>query len=380
MQPIQEPSGRYNRPPEGELIRCPHCTKILNHHLGGAPSAPSVPIGDNGDGIIDLFGQDDFPPVPVAPRPVVPPEAIASGDIYVPQVIGAFEQVATGQAKPEKQATHVIRGMAPKPEQVAPPKTHPTAEGLKILDNPIIGGKVTICVCLYGDEHEALHRRCLNSICQTVPPSRMDLRVACNQVGLKTTNYLNSLPVTKIYADHKNRRKYPAMRQMFFDSAAPIETNYVVWFDDDSYTLNPHWLSILAQTIVAQKPRDKVGMYGHKMYHPLQTPPSGNDPMMWFRAAKWYRNKNFRNKAGAGVPNGNKIHFVVGGFWAISKQAIIDCDIPCARLNHNGGDICIGEQLHQGGYLMKQFNESKQYVKTSGAPRRGFHEKFAWYA
>lgn len=379
MQPIQEPKGTYSQPPEGELIRCPHCNKILNHHA----VVPAVPIGDNGNReVINLFGQPEKPVPP--PKPDVPSKAIASGDIFVPEqpkVIGAFEQVATGQARPDKQELHVIPGM--KPKQLPPQPKHPAAQGgkLQVLDNPIIGGKITVCVLLYGEDHHALHRRCLNSICQTVPPSRIDLRVACNQVGLETTNYLNTLPVTKQYVDHKNRRKYPAMRQMFFDAQQPIETNYVIWFDDDSYVLNPDWLSILAQTIVNQKPRDKIGMYGYKMFHPLDLTqrPGGPDPRAWFKAAKWFKNLDFRNKQGRGVPNGSKIHFVVGGFWAISREAIIACDIPDARLNHNGGDITIGEQLYQGGYKMKQFNENKQYVKTSGAPRRGFRERFPFY-
>lgn len=375
-QPVQPPKGSYSRPVEGPLHSCPHCGKILNQHLASQPGGDS--IRDNG--IVPL------PPLPedqgVHATPLA--ELTAGGDVYVPQsepeLVRRPEQVATNQHRPDKAREHVIPGM--RPRETPPPGPalqHRQTGALQALDHPVIGGKVTICVCCFGEEHHNLHRRCLNSIVHSVPPSRMDLRIIANQVGLQSTNYFNSLPVTKIYQDYKNRRKYPAMRQVFWDSKQPIDTNFVIWFDDDSYVRNEVWLSILAQTIAAQKPQERVGMYGGLMYHPLQRRSPEQDPRLWFRNAPWFRNKDFRNQQGRGVPNGDKIHFCVGGFWCLSVEAMRACQIPDTRLNHNGGDICIGEQLWQGGFKMKQFNEKKQYIHTSAAPRRGFSERFPWY-
>lgn len=382
MPPIQPAKGTYKNGPQSELVRCPHCDTILNQHLMTAVpiAANKMPADPNIPKLMDLFGG---PPEPVPAQPPPDPGLVASGDIFAPniqvplKIEKTFEEVDTGKARPEKREQMVIPGMRPA-EPPQDPVRHKNYEGLKILDNPVIGGKVTICVLLYGEEYFELHRRCLTSICQSVPPSRMELRVATNQVGLQTVNYLNSLPVKKIYPDHKNRRKYPAMRQMFWDEEDPITTNYVVWFDDDSYVLNEQWLSILGMTIAQQRPQDKVGMYGARMYHPLRKH-KGKDPKKWFSNAKWWQKRAFQDARGRETPNGDKIHFAVGGFWCISLECMKACDIPDTRLNHNGGDCCIGEQLHQGGYKIKLFNEKKQFIKTSGAPRRGFHEQFPWY-
>lgn len=378
-QPVQDPTGNYKRPLEGPLLTCPHCNKILNQHFApgavqGAANVDSIPDS----GIVDLPGRAVPPPEPV------PQALVDSGDVFIPdpspQVIRRPEQVKTGQARPEKGRGHVIHGMTPKQTPATPPPPqHAQAGALSVLDHPVIGGKVTIVVCCYGEEHENLHRRCLNSIVKTVPPSRMDLRIIANQVGVGSTNYFNALPYTKIYPDYKHRRKYPAMRQVFWDKEQPIDTNFVIWFDDDSYVRNEAWLSVLAQVITTQRPADRVGMYGFKMFHPLQRPDPRKDPRAWFRNAAWHKGLDFRNANGRSAPNGNKVHFVVGGFWAISTECIRAADIPDTRLNHNGGDITIGEQIYQAGYKMKQFNENKQYVHTSAAPRRGFKEKFPWY-
>jgi hypothetical protein len=376
-EPISKPKGLYKQPMQGEMTQCPHCGKVLDQHFAPSGAKPNINVN---------VGMPEILP-PVA----IPPSAkmVDDGDVFVPAaqiptLARETEHMRTGQANQTKAMTHTIPGMQTKPKPQAaiaalPKMQHPQADALATaMDNPIIGGKITICVLLFGTEHHALHRRCLNSIVSTVPPSRMDLRVATNQVGLETVNYLRSLPITKIYPDQKARRKYPAMRQMFYDKKDPIDTRYVVWYDDDSYVRNQAWLALLCECIKAQDAKEKVGMYGSLMWHPLKHP-QGKDPKAWFRAAKWYRDQPFRDQRGRGTPNGNKIHFCVGGFWAISLEAMKACDIPCTRLNHNGGDICIGEQLWQGGYAMKSFNGKKEFIHTSASPRRGFKERFPWY-
>jgi hypothetical protein len=76
---------------------------------------------------------------------------------------------------------------------------------------------------------------------------------------------------------------------------------------------------------------------------------------------------------GAGSPNGNRIIFTTGGFWAITTEAMRAADIPDlgTGLTHNGGDWQIGEQIYQAGYGIKQFNGKKQFVRTSSVDRRG---------
>lgn len=381
LKPIGKTTGKYNVPP-----RAVEQTSLLVNSQTAEDLQKFGAVGGAG-GIINLFEQPAAPAGGISPKPEPAPPVNSEttfGDVWTPtpQIIQQPELVKTGQARPERGQSHSYP-LAMQPEQPKPhtpqPQQHPGAGLYDIMDDPKIGGKVTICVLLYGDEYENLHRRCLNSIVSTVPPSRMDLRVALNQPGPGTQSYVKTLPVTKTYIDYRNRRKYPAMRQMFWDAEDPIQTKWVLWFDDDSYARHPKWLRAAVECILAQPDSANVGMLGQKMRHPLQVQPAKKDPRQWFKGAPWWRNRDFRNKRGQPAPNGDQIHFVVGGFWAISMAAIKTCDIPCPRLNHNGGDVCIGEQLYQGGFAMKQFNDDKKFVHTSAAPRRGFHERFPWY-
>jgi ADP-heptose:LPS heptosyltransferase len=249
---------------------------------------------------------------------------------------------------------------------------------LSILDHPIIGGKVTVCVLCYGP-HPELARRCLSSILATVPAARLDLRVATNEAAPATIDYLKTLPISRLYLNSTNRHKYPVMRDMFWDTSRPIDTNYVVWFDDDTWVVQPNWLTDLAQTIIDYHPSG-YRMYGNLLYHDLAM--YGGEPASWFKAAPWYRGKPFRGRSGQHEsPNGSVIDFAVGWCWAIANDAIRQADIPDARLGHNGGDITIGEQLHQAGIPLQQWNRNKSLVACPGREqggRRGYSERFPW--
>ena len=355
LDPVGKPTKKYSSPPPAV-----------------APAVKPPAVSE----VINLF---DEPPAGPPTAPAI--EATEIGDVWTaePQIVRQSELMDSGQARPEKGKAFsypiAMQKEQPKTATVAAAGNH------ELLDDPRIGGKVTICVLLYGENSEKfdhLHRRCLNSIVSTVPPSRMDLRIAMNQTALSTQNYVKTLPVSKTYIDYKNRRKYPAMREMFWDKEDPITTRWVIWFDDDSYVRNPSWLQALAECILAQPESSNVGMLGQKMRHPLRGVNTNKDPRDWFKAGSWWKGREFRNKRGQPAPNGDQIHFVVGGFWAISLEAIKACDIPDTRLRHNGGDCLIGEQLYQNGFQMKQFNDEKKFVHTSAAPRRGYREKFPW--
>ena len=92
-----------------------------------------------------------------------------------------------------------------------------------------------------------------------------------------------------------------------------------------------------------------------------------------FASRAWYTGKPWQNSGGRASPGGSKITFATGGFWAITHEAIVQCDIPdlTTGLTHNGGDWQIGCQVYQQGFGIKQFNGNKQFVNTSSVPRRG---------
>ncbi len=238
-----------------------------------------------------------------------------------------------------------------------------------IYDNPVIGGKYTVCVLFYGGaQFHALHMRCLNSIISTCPPSRIELRVGSNELCDETAQVLDRLVdhgiIKKHYRHRENAFKYPVMQEMFNDPDLPITTNYLLWFDDDSVAdRDPQWLARLTQTIIANP---EAGLFGADMT--LRLSP---DQQRFYKTRPWYTGKPFRLKNKQPAGNGDNTVFVAGGFFALKTAAMRAAAIPDSALTHNGGDYTIGEQLYQAGYSVVGWNRQKQFIHTSSVPRRG---------
>lgn len=267
------------------------------------------------------------------------------------------------------------------PKEIASVKSAPVKRRFEFMDNDIIGGKFTAFVLCYGP-HTELARKCISSLCATLPPERLDLRVATNDVPEATLDFLKTMPITKVYRNSENRYKYPVMREMFRDSQNPITTNYMLWFDDDTWIVQPTWIDDLCMNIVNNH-HYNFRMYGNIMYHDLKMYAKGGaDPAQWFKSAPWHSGKNFRVRGSQHeAANGSVIDFAVGWCWAMEVDAMRKADIPDARLGHNGGDITIGEQLHQAGYQIKQWNRGKKLVACPSRQqggRRGYSERFPW--
>lgn len=274
-----------------------------------------------------------------------------------------------------------------KPYQQVHPKEHtmikPAAvkRNLDLMDNPIIGGKLTVCVLCYGP-HTDLARRCLNSLFSSVPPERLDVRVATNAAAAETVEFLRTLPLRKLYINSENRFKYPVMREMFRDEKAPITTRYLLWLDDDTWIAHPDWIKSLCGAIVANHPFN-YRAFGSVMHHDLSTmAKNGHKPDNWFRRASWFRGRKFRGRGtNKEEPNGSMITFPVGWAWALATDVMRSADIPDSRLGHNGGDITIGEQVHQAGFNTMDWNKGKKFIacpSRENGGRRGYSEKFPW--
>jgi hypothetical protein len=252
--------------------------------------------------------------------------------------------------------------------------TAPQAGG-DVFDHPAIGGKFTACVLLYGPrKFHQLHKQCLDALVSTIPPGRLDLRIASNELCDESVRYVDGLVdkqlATKHYRHRTNDKKYPVMREMFWDVDHPITTKWILWFDDDSIADRDRlWAQKLAQVIINGEP-DNKHMVGDIRLWELKP-----GQAEFYRSRPWFRGRQFRDKSGKASPNGNKVWFVNGGFWALSTHAMRACDIPDLKLNHNGGDYTIGEQLWQNGFGMSKWNSQKQFVHTSSVPRRGHSEK-----
>jgi len=266
------------------------------------------------------------------------------------------------------------------PKQVEP-RVDETPD-FALLDHPYIGGKFTLFVLGHAD-NLGLLERCIQSITDTCPRHRYDLRIALNQPSARVLSYAKSLGplVSKLYVDTESRRKYPAMREMFWDEELPIVTPYLCWFDDDSWCRKANWMVQLAEAIKANHPQ-QGRLYGAWHYHDLMTVKRvGALREQWFKQASWWRGRNLYTGSGQRLAtNGSQIVFASGGFWALATHVMREADIPDIRLNHNGGDITIGCQVTQAGYKVVNFSPKpeKAIIAWSDAPRRGYSEDFPW--
>jgi ADP-heptose:LPS heptosyltransferase/GT2 family glycosyltransferase len=329
------------------------------------------------EAVMDYYDKSVLPPIKVVdnPAPTVSIVRVQEGNPITTEMPIKIVREPSTAIKEQKPFQKVH------PQELTSVGVGQIQRQLPLMDNPIIGGKITICVLCYGP-HPQLAKTCLSSILATIPPERLDLRIGLNEVHPDTFAYVKTLPVTKIYANSLNRYKYPVMRDMFWDEQRPITTNYVVWFDDDTWVVNPNWINDLCQTIIDNHPKN-YRMFGSLMYHDLTMyAKNGNDPTAWFKTADWYRGRNFRMRGSQKEQtNGSVIDFAVGWCWAIATEAIRKANIPDVRLGHNGGDITCGEALHQAGFDIKQWNMGKSLVacpSMANGGRRGYSEKFPW--
>ena len=93
---------------------------------------------------------------------------------------------------------------------------------------------VTICVLTSGD-HAALARRAIGSISRHIERSLYRMVVGANAVGIRTRRYLEKLQdrgeIDQLIFSQVNLGKCPMMRRMF----EHLRSEFIWWFDDDSY-------------------------------------------------------------------------------------------------------------------------------------------------
>ncbi|MSU63487.1 MAG: glycosyltransferase [Pedosphaera sp.] len=94
--------------------------------------------------------------------------------------------------------------------------------------------EITICVLTFG-EHPALARQVLGSIQAHCPRSRYRMVVGANAVGDATARLLREYHqaghIDHLISSPTNLNKCPMMRLMF----ERVDTEFIWWFDDDSY-------------------------------------------------------------------------------------------------------------------------------------------------
>jgi hypothetical protein len=226
--------------------------------------------------------------------------------------------------------------------------------------------KTTICVLLYGN-YPQLADRCLRSIAETVAVEDLELRVGLNQVARPIVDWVRSwLPAENIWEVSENLHKYPLMRQMVH-GIKPVTTKYLMWFDDDSYLdgyqlteghTQSHWLHEVEK---AMEQTDLLGSVYKTDWRGAQRE--------FVRAQPWYTGKDPAER--------NCIKFVTGGWWVIRTDLLYKYNYPWPELDHNGGDVMLGELCHQQSLRITHYREGVKINadamgRESKATRRGF--------
>lgn len=235
---------------------------------------------------------------------------------------------------------------------------------------------VTICVLTYGDYPRLAHR-VVESIRAFCPRSEYYLSVGANAVGDETRDYLEARrkagEVDCVVGSTVNLNKCPMMRRMFRD----VNTEFIWWFDDDSYVTErgalTQWLKAAgaapASTVMwgqlcrCNSPEDFTDL---------------EDVLSFVRCASWYRalpppswrpggkgEFNFENRGGGD----GRWDFIVGGCWMIRTAAVRALDWPDHRLIKLGDDVLLGEAIRQQGWKLGNIGHPGVAINTE--PRRG---------
>lgn len=227
-------------------------------------------------------------------------------------------------------------------------------------DNPI----VTICVLSYGD-YPTLIQRCIESINQCCDRSQYRLLVGANAVSDETRQYLKLREsdgvIDQIIWCENNINKCPMMKLMFEN----IATDYIWWFDDDSYIGSKNALE--RRICEAETADENTVMWGDMYCVRLADFSKGTDVEGFVKSASWY----------AGLPlhkNQEDWQFIAGGNWFVRTKAVQKIDWPDHRMIKAADDVLLCEAFRQQGMKIANIGECGVYVNT--AERRGAGEDY----
>ena len=235
---------------------------------------------------------------------------------------------------------------------------------------------VSICVLTYGD-HLRLARQAIESIQRHCCRAQYRLVVGGNAVSQDTENYLQSLcaagEIDHLLLSPVNLNKNPMMRRMF----EKVDTEFIWWFDDDSYVTESEALSRWLGP--AQASPDTVVQWGQMGWCDKVAAFTEMDNVLEFvRSAPWYRGlpppswrpggKGEMDFEGRGTGDGRWI-FILGGCWLIRTAAVRVMDWPDPRLVKMGEDVLLGEAIRQQGWSVADIGTPGVALDTE--PRRG---------
>lgn len=229
----------------------------------------------------------------------------------------------------------------------------------------------TVFALFYGDYPE-LASRCLNSL-KLLPHGCAELRVGLNAVpeSSETQRIVRAmvderhLVESNIYESSENIHKYPLMRRMFHDPDNPVDTPYIMWFDDDSFLRTDECSNFEAWSTELAGYLCDFAMLGAVYKLGL-----AGKQKEYVEDQSWYNGK----------PVGKNFTFITGGWWCLRAEVVSAFDWPPPDLDHRGGDALLGELLRQHDYSIKHFTRhvainADEDGRQCKAKRRGYDSR-----
>lgn len=123
---------------------------------------------------------------------------------------------------------------------------------------------ITLCVGCYSNFFDA-QKRCLDSIKSQVNFGEFKLLIGCNEVPKENVEYFKKqYNPTIVFENEVNIHKIGMMRQML----SVIDTEYLFWFDDDTYLSDK---TSLVQHVDKVKQHPDVVLFGNKYFFKKET-------------------------------------------------------------------------------------------------------------
>ena len=190
---------------------------------------------------------------------------------------------------------------------------------------------------LYGPYYE-LHAKFLSGL-RLGGLEKLSVYLWLNTVGPETRKMLASRPLHwRVFDSQDNVGKYKAMRVMLDGARKDPDWNWWVWFDDDTPIVKPDWLSAWTRFIEGRRKENVCYIGTVKVFH---FPPGFWDVV---KGGAWFKGK----------PPGHPLRkegvdFARGAHWWMRRDVLDALDWPDRRLDHNYGDVLLGEAVHQQG-------------------------------
>jgi tetratricopeptide (TPR) repeat protein len=260
--------------------------------------------------------------------------------------------------------------------------------GTAVPPEPPAPPRATVCILTFGD-YLPYFRRCLDSVLRHTPAGRIELRLGFNAApaslayarqrlllemgednlvlpeGSSRTSFVSRGGLSvRLWDSPLNLYKEPMARRMFHD--VPLDTEYTLWFDDDSFVEEGWWEALFP---LFNRRVDYIGQSWWVDYLP------GQEEMI--RAQPWYRGMPFECRDGR--PG---VWFMTGGFLAVRSERLREANFPATEvawkgdmLLQYGGDTLLGEIARQLNWTRASHSTHIQVnVDLEGkhpAPRRG---------